>query len=301
MRPEKIASPESAVALSYRGRFAPSPTGPLHLGSLLAALGSYLDARANNGRWVVRIEDIDSPRESPGATRAILDSLLAHGLESDEPVLFQSDRGAAYESALARLLASGDAFYCTCSRQELAAAGGRHARHCPGTSERPETPAAIRFRYGDSRAARYPDFLLEASGPIAPEESFVIRRKDGLYAYHLAVVVDDAHQQITHVVRGRDLQDSTPLHIALQRRLGLPIPRYGHLPLLLSPDGQKLSKQNLARALDDRRSEENLRHCLRALGQPDPPTLSRDRLLTWAASHWDRASIPRRDAVLASA
>jgi glutamyl-Q tRNA(Asp) synthetase len=166
--------------------------------------------------------------------------------------------------------------------------------------QRPEGSAAIRFSCR-TPPTQHVDFLLSAQAPGAPAESFVIKRKDGLYAYHLAVVVDDAYQQITHVVRGRDLLDSTPLHIALQHRLGLPTPRYGHLPLLVSTDGQKLSKQNLARAVDDRRSTENLRLCLRALGQPDPPALGRDELLQWAASHWNRTGIPARDTVLASA
>lgn len=293
MSPTESASPASEPP-PYRGRFAPSPTGPLHLGSLLAALGSYLDARAHDGTWLVRIEDIDPPREVPGACEAILRSLAAHGLESDEPVLYQSSRSSAYELAIERLLASGDAFYCSCSRQELACSGGRHAPHCPGTPARPGRPAAVRLRCG-RELPRQQDFLLGSLDPAPGEESFVVKRKDGLYAYHLAVVVDDAFQRITHVVRGRDLLDSTPLHIALQQRLGLPTPRYGHLPLLLSRDGQKLSKQNLARALDDHRADDNLRLCLKALGQADPPGLSPDAMLRWAVAHWDRGSVPRHD------
>lgn len=297
MRSEAAASPDSSAPASYRGRFAPSPTGPLHLGSLLAALGSYLDARAHNGRWLIRIEDIDPPRESPGASRAILDSLSAHGLESDEPVLFQSSRLREYETAVERLLAAGEAFYCSCSRQELSAAGGRHASHCTRTAEFPDRPVSVRYRCTGA-LLRHRDFLVGAPTPAAPEDSFVIKRKDGLYAYHLAVVVDDAFQRITHVVRGRDLLESTPLHITLQHALGLPTPHYGHLPLLLSTDGQKLSKQNLARALDDRTATDNLRLCLRALGQPDPPELRCDELLRWAATHWERARVPARDTVL---
>lgn len=300
MRSEAAASPDSPAPASYRGRFAPSPTGPLHLGSLLAALGSYLDARAHDGRWLIRIEDIDPPRESPGASRAILDSLSAHGLESDEPVLFQSSRHRDYETAVERLLAAREAFYCSCSRQELSAAGGRHAAHCPNTAERPGRPASVRYRC-PGPLLPHTDFLVSGPAPVTPEESFVIKRRDGLYAYHLAVVVDDAFQGITHVVRGRDLLESTPLHIMLQHALGLPTPHYGHLPLLLSTDGQKLSKQNLARALDDRSAINNLRLCLRALGQPDPPELRCEALLRWAAAHWERARVPTRDTVLAKA
>jgi len=292
------ACPTPAPA-PYRGRFAPSPTGPLHLGSLLAALGSYLDARAHGGLWLVRLEDIDPPRESRGASKAILGSLAAHGLESDEPVLFQSTRSVAYEGAVARLLGSGDAFYCTCSRQELASSDGRHASHCPGTSEAPGRPAAVRFRVSN-HTPLHDDFLLGRVHRPTEDSAFVIQRKDGLFAYHLAVVVDDAFQQITHVVRGRDLLDATPLHIALQQRLELPTPAYGHLPLLLSSDGQKLSKQNLARPLDDQRADDNLRLCLKALGQPDPPRVPRSALLQWAAEHWARECVPRHDTLMAA-
>jgi glutamyl-Q tRNA(Asp) synthetase len=286
----------------YRGRFAPSPTGPLHAGSLLAAVASWLDARACGGTWLVRIDDIDPPREVPGADLRILATLRAHALEPDEPVLYQSTRIAAYEQAIERLLREGQGFRCSCSRQELAASGGRHAAHCPSTGATEPRAAAVRVS-----ARRLPreghDLLLGTVDWTALDrnDSFVVWRKDGLPAYHLAVVVDDAWQGITHVIRGRDLLASTPYHLLLQEQLGHPAPAYGHLPLLLGQDGQKLSKQNLATPVDDGRPCANLLDCLHWLGQPTPP---RDRsahcgkLLDWAAAHWDRRAIPLQDQAL---
>jgi glutamyl-Q tRNA(Asp) synthetase len=286
----------------YRGRFAPSPTGPLHLGSLLAALASFLDARAHGGVWLVRIEDIDPPREMPGADRRILDTLRAHALEWDEPVLYQSSRTAAYREAVDRLMHAGLAFACSCSRQELQVSGGAHADHCPATGATADRPTAVRVPCGRLPAV-YEDLLL---GPvdwssIDRRGSFVVRRRDGLAAYHLAVVVDDAHQHISHVIRGRDLLDSTPYHLLLQDLLGLPSPHYGHAPLLLGGDGQKLSKQNLALPVDDARAADNLRLCLRALGQHAPPPGLAGAcagLLKWATRHWDLALIPVHDTKL---
>lgn len=285
---------------SYRGRFAPSPTGPLHLGSLLAALGSYLDARAEGGAWLLRIEDIDPPREAPGADALILRTLRSHGLHADESVLHQSARQAAYAEAVARLLASGAAFYCTCSRQDLEQTGGAHAPSCPQSRKAPDGPAAVRVRTHSGHESFVDLFAGEVVQRLPPD-SFVVRRRDGLFAYHLAVVVDDAYQQITHVIRGRDLLDCTPCHLLLQRLLGLPVPRYGHLPLLLNAQGQKLSKQNLAAALDDRQACANLETCLHLLGQAAPPQRFRDdprTLLEWAATHWDRNRLPANDQVL---
>jgi glutamyl-Q tRNA(Asp) synthetase len=282
----------------YRGRFAPSPTGPLHLGSLLAALGSYLEARVAGGAWLLRIEDIDPPREVPGADALILETLRAHGLAPDEAVLYQSTRHAAYAEAVSRLLSSGAAFHCTCSRQDLEPRGGGHAASCPQSQAAPDEPAAVRVRTQGS-FEHFEDLFRGEVMLRLPRDSFVVRRRDGLYAYHLAVVVDDAFQRITHVIRGRDLLDSTPCHLLLQRLLGLPVPHYGHLPLLLNPLRQKLSKQNLATAVDNRQACSNLRTCLRLLGQPSPPRC-RDEpraLLEWATARWDYKLLPQVDQV----
>ena len=285
----------------YRGRFAPSPSGPLHLGSLLSALGSYLDARAHGGEWLLRIEDIDPPRELPGADMLIRRSLLAHGLRWDEEPLYQHTRSSAYDQALAWLLCHGHAYYCTCSRQQLDTGNSLHSSGCPRSEERPAEPAAVRLR-GAIEQTFFNDSML---GPVtlanaADAADFVLLRKDRLYSYQLAVVIDDAGQQISDVIRGRDLLSSTPCQIHLQRLLGLRVPRYGHLPLLLNEQGQKLSKQNRARALDDASAPANLLRCLVALGQPSPPeTIRTDcaAILDWATQHWDRARIPANDSV----
>lgn len=242
----------------YRGRFAPSPTGRLHAGSLVAALASWLDARSHGGAWLVRIEDIDPPRDIPGAGEGILRTLSKFGLFSDEPVLWQHDRLAAYEEALSCLLEKGLAYGCACSRHEIAdwhrLHGGNPAVYpglCrKGTGGRPAR--AIRLRvdnsetgFTDRRLGRFSQRLESEVG------DFVIRRADGLFAYQLAVVADDAFQGVTDVVRGEDLLDNTPRQIALQRALGLPEPRYLHLPLVLNDRGEKLSKQAGAKPLDD--------------------------------------------------
>lgn len=250
----------------YRGRFAPSPTGPLHAGSLVAALASWLDARANQGQWLVRMEDVDTPRCVPGADHEILRQLAACGLHPDEPVQWQSQRGDAYAAALQQLMNDGKAYPCACSRKDitdaLAARGAQRERHgelvYPGTC-RPENgglhgrPArAWRLRVPDDTRVDWRDSRL---GPqtqdVATEVGdFVLKRADGLWAYQLAVVVDDAAQGITHVVRGEDLADNTARQIVLQRALGLPTPSYRHTPLVLDVHGEKLSKQTGARALD---------------------------------------------------
>ncbi|HSV68544.1 MAG TPA: tRNA glutamyl-Q(34) synthetase GluQRS [Methylibium sp.] len=250
----------------YVGRFAPSPTGALHAGSLVAALASWLDARAQRGRWLVRIEDVDTPRCVAGADREILRQLDALGLRPDAPPLWQSTRGAAYQVALDRLSAAGLAYPCACTRQQIAAANallGRDAqRHgelvYPGTC-RPEAgglagraPRAWRLRLPDATQVDWTDRRLGLQSQDVAREvgDFVLKRADGLWAYQLAVVVDDAAQGITDVVRGQDLADNTPRQILLQRALGLPTPRYLHTPLVLAADGAKLSKQNGAAPLD---------------------------------------------------
>ena len=275
-----------------RGRFAPSPTGPLHLGSLVAALGSWLIARHAGGEWLVRVEDVDTAREVPGAAERQLATLSAFGFESDGPVLFQSRRDAVYAQALAPLLASGAAFPCRCSRSDLQASGGIHRRCVPAP---PERPAAIRLRvpdadlgFDDAVQGRFAQSLARDVG------DFVLRRADGLWAYQLAVVVDDAAQGIDEVVRGADLLDSTPRQILLQRCLGLPTPRYAHLPVLVGDDGAKLSKSLRALPLDHDDPAPALRVAWRALGQQSPwPSAPPARALQQALQAFDPARIPR--------
>ncbi|MCZ8075039.1 MAG: tRNA glutamyl-Q(34) synthetase GluQRS [Paucibacter sp.] len=260
--------PSATVSGRYVGRFAPSPTGPLHAGSLVAALASWLDARAQGGRWLLRIEDVDGPRCPPGADLFILDQLARCGLQADEPPVWQSQRGALYQAALTRLQAQGWAYGCACSRKEIAAAlqarGDTLERHgelvypgsCrAGTQGRPprawrlrstaglQNEASLRVDWQDRRLGAQTQDLTLAVG------DFVLRRADGLWAYQLAVVVDDAEQGISDVVRGEDLADNTPRQIRLQQLLGLPTPRYLHTPLVLGAHGEKLSKQNGAAAL----------------------------------------------------
>ena len=252
--------------MPYRGRFAPSPTGPLHAGSLVAALASWLDARAHGGHWLVRIEDVDKPRCEAGAAEVILAQLAACGLLPDETPVRQSQRGVLYDAALSRLVASGQAYLCACTRSDIArvlsAVGHRHERHgewvYPGTC-RPErgglglrTGRSVRLRVDAGAPIRWTDRRLgEQVQDVAREVGdFVLHRADGLWAYQLAVVVDDAAQGITDVVRGEDLADNTPRQIFLQRQLALPTPRYLHTPLVRGAGGEKLSKQSGAPALD---------------------------------------------------
>ena len=279
----------------YRGRFAPSPTGPLHLGSALAACASWLDARAAGGEWLVRIEDLDPPREQPGADRLILDWLGSVGMRADGEICYQSGRTARYQRALEQLLAAGSAFECRCSRRDLAASGGLHRGACKATPSNAKRQPAIRLRVPDQEIAfedriqgRYRQNLVEDVG------DFVLRRADGPFAYQLAVVVDDAEQGITDIVRGSDLIDSTPRQIYLQQRLGLPTPRYAHVPVLTAANGQKLSKQNLAPALSPREFAERLAQIARWLGQSPVVDLPLDQSLEQLRRGWCMASVPRR-------
>jgi glutamyl-Q tRNA(Asp) synthetase len=275
--------------VSYRGRFAPSPTGPLHAGSLVAALASWLDARAHRGRWLVRLEDTDTPRCVAGADREILRQLDALGLAADAPPTWQSNHGDAYAAALQRLVDAGLAYPCGCSRREiddaLAAAGRKPPRHgervYPGTC-RPERgglkgkPArAWRVTVGRDDAPvviRWHDRRLgEQTQDVTHEVGdFVLKRADGPWAYQLAVVVDDAAQGVTDVVRGEDLADNTPRQIHLQRLLGLPTPRYLHTPLVRDAHGDKLSKQTGAHPLDVTQPLAALRAAASVLGLGDP-------------------------------
>lgn len=282
----------------YIGRFAPSPTGPLHFGSLVAATASYLDARAQDGQWLLRIEDLDPPREVPGAAEQIIDTLRHHGLHWDGDILWQSQRHGAYQKALDTLLGEGKAFLCTCTRSQLHDSGGIYPGTCRHRVQGHPMDCAVRLRV-DEGEVRFDDAVQgRVSQPLNTEVGdFVIRRRDGLFAYQLAVVVDDAQQGITHVVRGADLLDSTPRQIYLQQRMGLATPHYAHVPVAGNRQGQKLSKQTHATALDDTNAVANLLTVLRFLAQPEPPAEVRQQpstLLTWSAANWHLDAVPRQ-------
>ena len=290
--------------MAYTGRFAPSPTGLLHIGSLLTALASYADARANGGRWLLRMEDLDPPREVAGAADDILRTLEAFGFEWDGAVEYQSRRYAVYEAALAGLKAAGAVYPCYCSRRQWQAEarpgvdgfvyGGRCRDAVQRPSENGKTPA-WRLRvpdgeigFDDGIVGHYVQNLARDIG------DFVLLRADGFWAYQLAVVADDAAQGVTHVVRGQDLLVSAPRQIWLQRCLGVPTPQYAHLPLLVNARGQKWSKQTLAPALDLARREALLRQVSAYLNLPPAPPVDRPRdLLDWAAANWNLQNVPR--------
>jgi len=261
--------------VSYRGRFAPSPTGPLHFGSLVAAVMSWLDARAAGGEWRVRIEDVDVTRSVPGAAEDILRTLEAFALTWDGEVVWQSHRTAAYEAALERLRAGGYVYGCRCSRREIADSGlmGLEGAIYPGTCRRLDLAPGDGTAQRMQAAAEPVTFLDRAMGTISQDVSrdigdFVVKRRDGLFAYQLAVVVDDAEQGVTDVVRGADLLWSTPRQILLQRALGYPTPRYLHFPVVTDAAGEKLSKQTGAEAVDRTQASGLLAAALAFLGQP---------------------------------
>ncbi len=310
----------------YKGRFAPSPTGPLHAGSLVAALASWLDARAHDGRWLVRIEDVDMPRCVPGADRVILQQLSACGLAPDETPLYQSQRGAAYQHALDQLVAGGWVYPCACTRkdiaQALATAGHPRQREgeliYPGTcrsglhgcaarawrfcTEHAQSngPSAhmIRAQYAINLIAtpELPEVIIWHDRLIGQQTQnvsrevgdFVLKRADGLWAYQLAVVVDDAAQGVSHIVRGADLADNTARQILLQRALGLPTPCYLHTPLVLGANGEKLSKQNGAQALDTRDPLAVLNQAAAVLGLPAQAGHTASALQAWVGQWKDR-------------
>lgn len=284
----------------YIGRFAPSPTGPLHFGSVVAALASWLDARAAHGSWLLRIEDLDKPREPPGAADVILRQLEALGLHWDGAVLYQSTRIASYEAALERLAARGATYPCGCTRSEIAdsALAIDGARIYPGTCRsglpRGRTERATRVRTS-GEPVRFVDRVQGEFVQSLEREvgDFVLRRADGPIAYQLAVVVDDAEQGITDVVRGADLLDSTARQIWLQRLLAYPTPRYLHVPVAVNAAGEKLSKQSGARPVEPDSVGSTLTRALDFLGQSAPSGIGGRELLQWAVANWDVARIPR--------
>lgn len=297
--------PPGSPSATRRGRFAPSPTGPLHFGSLVAGLGSCLDARAAGGQWHLRIEDVDAPRCSAAAADGILRTLEAFGFEWDGPVVWQSRRDSAYAAALERLRAAGAVFPCACSRRELADAaagtGADGAAIYPGTCRDGLPPGGVprawRLRTGTARAGFDDGVQGRIDSDLARDVGdFVLRRADGLFAYQLAVVVDDADAGITHVVRGADLLESTPRQILLQSLLGLPTPAYAHLPVVLNAAGEKLSKQTRATPVDAAEPLAALLAAMRFLGQVEsglalPASIA--EFWPWAIARWSLPRVPR--------
>lgn len=287
----------------YQGRFAPSPTGPLHFGSLIAATGSFLEAKSHNGDWLLRIEDLDPPREQAGAADLILSMLETYGFEWDGPVLHQSRCSENYEAALSALKLSGLLYPCSCSRKEISdsALRGIDGPVYPGTcrNTRPASrlPNAWRVKV-EALEISFTDAIQGLQKQRLKEQigDFVLKRADGIYAYQLAAVVDDAAQAITHVVRGADLLVSTPRQIFLQKLLALPEPHYCHLPIAVNAHGEKLSKQTLAAPLDATHAVQTLWRALAFLGQQPPAELlqtSQREIWQWAHRNWRLDAVPR--------
>lgn len=281
----------------YIGRFAPTPSGYLHFGSLVAAVASYLDARAAGGRWLVRMEDLDPPREMPGAQAAILQTLERYGFEWDGPVVRQSERGDAYAAVVQQWLRSGLAYACTCSRKQLEGSGGIYPGTCRDAGHDWHGDVAIRIRVPELEYAFVDRVQGEFRQHLGREVGdFVIRRRDGLYAYQLAVVLDDAWQGMTDIVRGADLLDNTPRQLYLQELLGVAHPRYLHVPLIVQPDGHKLGKSYRSPPLAAEQAAPLLLRALGALGHAAPAELAGAtpaEVLAWGVAHWDAARIPR--------
>ena len=289
--------------IPYRGRFAPSPTGPLHFGSLVASVASFCEARIHGGQWLLRMEDLDSPRTVPGAAEGILRSLERLGFEWDGEVMAQSRRAPEYAEALERLKNLGRVFACGCSRKEIADSMPNldGERVYPGTCRHGLPPGrearALRLRV-DHEFIGFEDAV---QGPLRQDLArvigdFVLRRADGIHSYQLAVVVDDAAQGITDVVRGADLLDSTPRQILIQQLLACATPRYAHVPVALNAAGEKLSKQTLARAIDTNNGETELLKALRFLGQPAPDELLHSNVAgiwRWALANWNLSCVPQ--------
>lgn len=282
------------TAPGYIGRFAPSPTGHLHFGSLISALASYLQARNSGGKWLVRIEDIDPPREVPGSAASILRDLQRLGLTHDDIILYQSRRTLAYETVVKQLLHQGKAFWCGCSRKDLPS-GGVYPGTCRNGIPTGRTRRAVRLKvpneeicFTDLIQGETKENLAESTG------DFIILRADSLPAYQLAVVVDDAFQGVTEVVRGMDLFPSTARQIYLHRQLGTPVPLYAHHPLAVQRDGNKLGKRFGSVPVSKMEPDEALFHALRFLGQSPPNGMSAPELANWAKVHWQLSQIPAR-------
>ena len=294
--------PDGTTPSGYIGRFAPSPTGPLHFGSLVSALASYLDAKANRGLWRVRMEDLDPPREQPGAASAILRSLEDHGLQWDGEVIYQSQRSETYQTCIDALLEAGFAYRCSCSRQDLTAMSGIYDGRCRKRQQPPDQICSLRLKLYDLPDRATPEqiqFVDLIQGPQVQNlrtqaGDQILKRRDGFYAYQLAVVVDDIAQGITHIIRGSDLLEVTGRQLLFFDLLGAPLPQFGHVPLAIQANGQKLSKQNHAKALESKLASRNLWRGLAFLGQNPASELadaSTSECLDWALHHWQRQAI----------
>ncbi|HSH55132.1 MAG TPA: tRNA glutamyl-Q(34) synthetase GluQRS [Methylotenera sp.] len=291
----------------YVGRFAPSPTGPLHFGSLIAAVASYLEAKSQQGKWLVRMEDLDKPREMQGAADDILRTLLAFGFEWDDDVVYQSQRTALYQDAFEKLQSEGLIYPCSCSRKEIAdsATNGIEGLVYPGTCRAGMTQSRTQYAW----RIRVTDEILSFDDAIQGSQSqqlkrdigdFVLKRADGLFAYQLAVVVDDASQHITHIVRGADLLSSTPRQIYLQRLLGFKQPLYAHIPLAVNKQGEKLSKQNLALPINKQHANQLVFDALVFLGQNPPLSVKQSSLSEiwqWAKKNWQSSRISHQPSI----
>ncbi|MFL0810985.1 MAG: tRNA glutamyl-Q(34) synthetase GluQRS [Agarilytica sp.] len=304
-----LSTPKPHEAKPYVGRFAPSPTGPLHMGSLVCALASYLDAKAHHGKWLLRIEDIDKPREQAGASEAIIHALLTHGLHWDDSLTYQSHNSQRYDKVLTFLQDMQMSYRCSCTRKRLTKFNPGYDGYCKNRNISEETPHALRL---DLHTASKRLEICETINVIdriqAPlnenlseRGDFMIRRKDGLYSYHLAVVVDDIDQCITDVVRGNDLHDCTPHQIFLTQTLGESAVRYAHIPVICFNDGKKLSKQHHAPAIEPENAAENLYEALRLL-QLAPPTelgsASIETILSWGIEHWQTQQLNEKPNII---
>ncbi len=290
------------MSAGYVGRFAPTPSGPLHFGSILAALGSYLDARSNRGLWLLRIDDLDTPRIRAGASDQVLFALDKLGMHWDGNILYQSQRHEAYRENERTLQSMDLLFPCYCSRKLVK--GKRYPGTCRDRQRSSNQQFSIRIKAGTGNYVLHDQIQSDYSQDLAGEiGDFVIRRADGIYAYHLAVVVDDAHQNISHMIRGADLMDSCPRQIYLQQQLGLTTPVYAHLPLAVTPSGIKISKQHMAEdVLLNRQPTSILFACLEFLGQNPSRELLKypvDEVIKWGIENWKLSNIPNRPEIIA--
>ncbi|MGL1956496.1 MAG: tRNA glutamyl-Q(34) synthetase GluQRS [Colwellia sp.] len=297
----------SAKEILYRGRFAPSPSGFLHFGSLVAALASYLDAKAfisangKQGKWLVRIEDIDPPRELSGASTAILTTLDAFGLHWDETELYQSQQSKHYTEVLNHLRQQSLSYYCQCTRADIKAMGGIYQGHCRHVNKLANNNA---IRLINQQGIYHFHDLFQGKvncDKALAKEDFIIHRKDGLFAYQLAVVVDDISQNISHVIRGCDLLEPTARQLTFFNTLKKPVPQYGHVPLAVTPEGYKLSKQNKAPAIDNNKPQPALIAALIFLGQKPPRELissTVEEVIQWSVKNWHRGNVPTTTQVM---
>ncbi len=299
----------SSCDSQYIGRFAPSPSGPLHMGSLMCALASYLDAKHNLGKWLLRIEDIDPPREPSGASKAIQKSLASHGLHWDDDITFQSNHSERYADALNTLRNANFLYQCTCTRKRLASIPVGYDGNCRSLKYEIDTPSSTRLNIESACKHNSLTPLICVNDKVQQQTKedlshagdFIIHRKDGLFAYQLAVVVDDINQGITHIVRGSDLYDCTGKQVFLTQLLNGTAIEYAHIPVLCTHNGNKLSKQNHAPGIEDSNASQNIFCALKYLLQSPPPELNGgpiEAILSWAIQNWNINKLSRREKVL---